>query len=137
MLIDLKKKFYSLIRNLDYNITDNGDYVEQFPWLMLRLTDSQLLQSFDTTINRVVLTLDIFSTYSGEKEILEIVENINNQLQSFQNENPEILFVYQKMFKTLDDKATGPVRKHGIVNYEFILGQGLIPEEEEPEDEAN
>lgn len=137
MLIDLKKKFYSLIRNLGYNITDNGDYVEHFPWLMLRLTDSQLLQSFDTTINRVVLTLDIFSTYSGEKEILEIVENINNQLQSFQNENPEILFAYQKMFKTLDDKATGPVRKHGIVNYEFILGQGLIPEEEEPKDEAN
>jgi hypothetical protein len=137
MLIDLKRKFYTLIRDLGYNITDSGDYVEQFPWLMLRLTNSQLLQSIDTTINRVVLTLDIFSTYSGEKEILEIVENINNQLQNFQNENPEILFAYQKMFKTLDDKATGPVRKHGIVNYEFILGQGLIPEEEEPEDEAN
>lgn len=137
MLIDLKKKFYSLIRNLGYNITDNGAYVENFPWLMLRLTDSQMLQSVDTTINRVVFTLNIFSTYVGEQEILEIVENINNNLQSFQNENPEILFAYQKMFKILDDKETGPVKKHGIINYEFILGQGLIPQEEEPEDETN
>jgi hypothetical protein len=137
MLIDLKRKFYTLIRDLGYNITDSGDYVEQFPWLMLRLTNSQLLQSIDTTINRVVLTLDIFSTYSGEKEILEIVENINNQLQNFQNENPEILFAYQKMFKIMGDKATGPVKKHGIVNYEFILGQGLIAQEEDPEDETN
>lgn len=138
MLINLKKKFYLLIRDLGYNITDNGAYVENFPWLMLRLTNSQLLQSVDTSINRVVLTLDIFSTYAGEQEIMEIIENINNHLQSFQNENPEILFAYQKMFKILDDKATGPVRKHGVINYEFILGQGLIPgQEEEPEDEAD
>jgi len=40
------------------------------------------------------------------------------------------------MFKILDDKSTGPVRKHGILNYEFILGQGLIPETGD-EDVAN
>lgn len=137
MIIDLKKKFYNLIRNLGYNITDNGAYVEDFPWLMLRLTDSQMLQSVDTTINRVVLTLDVFSAYAGEKEILEIIENINNNLQSFQNENTEILFAYQKMFKILDDKATGPVKKHGVINYEFILGEGLIPQEEELNNEAD
>lgn len=137
MVINLKKKFYTLIHNLGYNITDNGAYVENFPWLMLRLTDSQFLQSIDTSINRVVLTLDVFSTYAGEQEIMEIGENITNHLQSFQNENPEILFAYQKMFKILDDKATGPVRKHGVINYEFLLGQGLIPEEEAPDETTN
>lgn len=137
MVINLKKKFYTLIHNLGYNITDNGAYVENFPWLMLRLTDSQFLQSIDTSINRVVLTLDVFSTYAGEQEIMEISENIANHLQSFQNENPEILFAYQKMFKILDDKATGPVRKHGVINYEFLLGQGLIPEEEAPDETTN
>ena len=50
MVINLKKKFYTLIHNLGYNITDNGVYVENFPWLMLRLTDSQFLQSIDTSI---------------------------------------------------------------------------------------
>ena len=118
MVIKLKSQFYSLIKNLGYNITDNGQYVENFPWLMLRLTD-------------------IFSTYAGEKEILEIVNNISNALWEFQNNNPEILYAYQKMFKILDDKSTGPVKKHGVVNYEFLLGQGLIPEEEVPDDEPN
>lgn len=136
MIIDLKKKFYSLICDLGYHITDNGDYVESFPWLMLRLTNSEFSQGVDTSTYRVVLTLDIFSTYAGEKEIMEIVENINSHLQGFQSINPEVLFVHQKMFKILDDKGTGLVRKHGIVNYEFLLGQGLIPEEE-PDVETN
>jgi hypothetical protein len=47
MIINLKEKFYKLIKSLGYNITDNGRYVEDFPWLMLRLTDSEFIQSFD------------------------------------------------------------------------------------------
>ena len=137
MVIKLKSQFYSLIKNLGYNITDNGQYVENFPWLMLRLTDNQFSRSQDVLKHRVVLTLDIFSTYAGEKEILEIVNNISNALWEFQNNNPEILYAYQKMFKILDDNSTRPVKKHGIVNYEFLLGQGLIPEEEGPNDEPN
>jgi hypothetical protein len=137
MVIKLKSQFYSLIKNLGYNITDNGEYVENFPWLMLRLTDNQFTRSQDVLHHKVILTLDIFSAYAGEKEILEIVNNISNALWEFQNNNPEILYAHQKMFKILDDKATGPVKKHGIVNYEFSLGQGLIPEEEEPDDETN
>ena len=99
MVIKLKSQFYSLIKNLGYNITDNGQYVENFPWLMLRLTDNQFSRSQDVLKHRVVLTLDIFSTYAGEKEILEIVNNISNALWEFQNSNPEILYAYQKMFK--------------------------------------
>lgn len=135
MIINLKEKFYKLIKSLGYNITDNGRYVEDFPWLMLRLTDSEFIQSFDISAYQVVFTLDIFSTYAGEKEIMEIVEEINSHLQQFQNENPEILFAYQKMFKIMDDKATGPVKKHGIINYEFVLGEGLIEGEEAPDEE--
>jgi len=43
MLIKLKKDFYSFLNGLGYKITDNGDYVEDFPWLMLRLADNQFL----------------------------------------------------------------------------------------------
>jgi hypothetical protein len=27
--------------------------------------------------------------------------------------------------KILDDKATGPVRKHGVITYEFLMGYGI------------
>ena len=35
--------------------------------------------------------------------------------------------------KILDDKPTGPVRKHGVVVYEFLMGYGVAPIEEVPD----
>ena len=133
MLIDLKTKFYSLLTELGYNVTDNGDYVEKFPWLMLRTNGYKSAQAFNSELSSVLLVLDIFSSYAGEKEIIEIVENINQHLVDLRESDPDILYCYQKNVKILDDKSTGLVRKHGVVSYEFLLGQTFteIKEEEE------
>ena len=133
MLANLKTQFYSLIKGLGYNITDNAEYKEQFPWLMLRTNGYRTMNSFNVNISSAVLVLDIFSTYSGEKEIIEIVENIGEHLKELQDNNPDIMFAYQKSLKILDDKSTGPVRKHGVVVYEFLLGYGIAPVEEVPD----
>ena len=133
MLANLKSQFYSLIKGLGYNITDNAEYKEQFPWLMLRTNGYRTMNSFNVNISSAVLVLDIFSTYSGEKEIIEIVENIGGHLKELQDNNPDIMFAYQKTLKILDDKSTGPVRKHGVVVYEFLLGYGIAPAEEVPD----
>lgn len=133
MLAKLKSQFYSLIKGLGYNITDNAEYKEQFPWLMLRTNGYRTMNSFNVNISSAILVLDIFSTYSGEKEIIEIVENIGEHLKELQDNNPDIMFAYQKSLKILDDKSTGPVRKHGVVVYEFLLGYGIAPAEEVPD----
>ena len=133
MLANLKTQFYSLIKGLGYNITDNAEYKEQFPWLMLRTNGYRTMNSFNVNISSAVLVLDIFSTYSGEKEIIEIVEDIGEHLKELQDNNPEVMFAYQKTMKILDDKSTGPVRKHGVVVYEFLLGYGVAPVEEVPD----
>ena len=133
MLANLKSQFYSLIKGLGYNITDNAEYKEQFPWLMLRTNGYRTMNSFNVNISSAVLVLDIFSTYSGEKEIIEIVENIGEHLKELQDNNSDIMFAYQKTLKILDDKSTGPVRKHGVVTYEFLLGYGIAPVEEVPD----
>lgn len=133
MLANLKTQFYSLIKGLGYNITDNAEYKEQFPWLMLRTNGYRTMNSFNVNISSAVLVLDIFSTYSGEKEIIEIVEDIGAHLKELQDNNPEVMFAYQKTMKILDDKSTGPVRKHGVVVYEFLLGYGIAPVEEVPD----
>jgi hypothetical protein len=44
-------------------------------------------------------------------------------LEDLMKSNLNILYCNQKSFKILDDKSTGPVRKHGVVNYEFLLGK--------------
>ena len=133
MLANLKSQFHSLIKGLGYNITDNAEYKEQFPWLMLRTNGYRTMNSFNVNISSAVLVLDIFSSYSGEKEIIEIVENIGEHLKELQDNNPDIMFAYQKTLKILDDKSTGPVRKHGVVTYEFLLGYGIAPVEEVPD----
>ena len=133
MLKRIKERFYSLVKGLNYNITDNGTYSENFPWLMLRLGNATNLNTFDLRVNAVSLTLDIFSTYNGELEIIDIVEDITAHLNDLIKEMPELLYAYQKTFKILDDKSTGPVRKHGVVVYDFLLGQC----EREVQDDAN
>ena len=125
MLNKLKSQFYALLKELGYNVTDNAEYKENFPWLMLRTNGYTVFRTFNTNISNVTLTLDIFSTYRGEKEIIEIVENIESHLNELRQNNPEVLYCYQKTMKILDDKTTGPVRKHGVVTYDFLMGYGI------------
>lgn len=132
MLSNLKSQFYSLIKEKGYNITDSAQYKEQFPWLMLRTNGYQSMNSFNTEISYITLALDIFSQYNGEKEIIEIIKDIQSILLELQNEIPQILYAFQKSAKILDDKSTGVVRKHGVIVYEFLMGQGI--EEVIPDD---
>lgn len=132
MLSNLKSQFYSLIKKKGYNITDNAEYKQQFPWLMLRTNGYQNMNSFNTEISYITLVLDVFSQYNGEKEIIEIIEDIQSILLELQNEIPQILYAFQKSVKILDDKNTGVVRKHGVIVYEFLMGQGI--EEVIPDD---
>ena len=81
MVQRIKTDLCSLVRELGYDITDNGAYVENFPWLMMRVGGHNRVDMFDTRIDAITLTIDIFSTYKGEKEILDIAENISNHIK--------------------------------------------------------
>ena len=133
MVQKIKTELCSLVRGLGYNITDNGAYVENFPWLMVRLTDHNRVETIDTRIDVITLTIDIFSKYKGEKEILDIVEDISNHIQNIRKNNIEIMFIAQKGLKILDDKSTGIVKKHGVLTYSFLLSSN---QEEEVTDDT-
>lgn len=121
MLTKIKESIVSLINSLGYNIDDNGFYREQFPWLMLRVSNQQESYSKDLCFQVIDFVVDIFSTYNGEKEIYDIKEKITKPIIDLGNSMPEVLFSQLRTFKILDDKATGPVRKHGILNYRFLI----------------
>ena len=61
MLAQLKTDFYNLLLQLGYNATDNGAYVENFPWLMIRTNGYELSQLKDAEKGTITLVLDIFS----------------------------------------------------------------------------
>ena len=125
MISKVKTELYNLIKELGYNITDNGDFHEDFPWLMLKTSGATAFQTIDTAYTTIVFSLDIFSTYSGEKEILAIIDNITNHLNDLLKIDKSIIYIQQTSTKILGDKATGPVRKHGIVNYSVIVASPI------------
>ena len=125
MISKVKTELYNLIKELGYNITDNGDFHEDFPWLMLKTSGATAFQTIDTAYTNIVFSLDIFSTYSGEKEILAIIDNITSHLNDLLKIDKSITYIQQTSTKILGDKATGPVRKHGIVNYSVIVASPI------------
>lgn len=123
MLKDIKKQFYDFLTGLGYNATDNLTYKEQFPWLMVNVQNYQLVQSRDIDMEVITLKLDIFSVYNGEKEIIDIADNIAEHLKELRA-NPNITAITQHSMKIIGDKETGPVRKHGVIYYKFIVTNG-------------
>lgn len=130
MIEATKKKFCQYLRSLEYNVDDNGNYREEFPWLMLSVGSARVLKSNDLNMTEIQLKVDIFSTYTGEKEILTIVDNINKHIRTFMDENAEIQYVYMRSLRIIDDRETGPVRKHGVAQFSFVVAQEDISDGE-------
>lgn len=130
MIEATKKKFCQYLRSLEYNVDDNGNYREEFPWLMLSVGSARVLKSYDLNMTEIQLKVDIFSTYTGEKEILTIVDNINKHIRTFMDENAEIQYVYMRSLRIIDDRETGPVRKHGVAQFSFVVAQEDISDGE-------
>lgn len=121
MITKIKESIIELMSNLGYNVDDNGFYREEFPWLMLRISNQSESYTNDLTIQVIDFAIDIFSAYNGEKEIFEIKDNITKPILDMGNSMPEVLFSQLKTFKVLDDKSTGPIRKHGVLVYRFLI----------------
>lgn len=132
MVQKIKTDLCSLIKSLGYDITDNGAYVEKYPWLMARLGGYSRMDAVNSRVDNITITIDIFSVYKGEKEILDIVENITNHIWDLKTDNPQIMYVAQKNLKILDDNKNGPIKKHGVVSYWFLLSSNT--EEESADD---
>lgn len=121
MFHKLKEEFFQFLKELGYKVSDNGTYREDFPWLLVRTSNANVQQASNISVERAGITVDIFSTYNGEKEILNITQDITNHLWDFQQRFPAITFAQLKQLRMIDDKSTGPVRKHGVAVFDFIL----------------
>lgn len=128
MVQKIKTDLCSLVRKLGYNIADNGAYSDSLPRLQTRLGAYNRMDAFDTRIDNIKIVIDIFSKYKGEKEILDIAENITNHIQELKSDNSNIIYIMQKDLKILDDNSTGPIKKHGVLIYLFLLSSNVEEE---------
>ena len=130
MVGELKRKVFQALQEADLNITDNRNYEEQFPWCMLRTGNIQRIKYRDVRTEIVTLTIDIFSKYSGEEEILLLQDKISGIIEEMEWDC--LMGVVLSSCIILDDKSTGPVRKHGVLNYNFVLAIGKEEEDDNP-----
>lgn len=130
MVSRIKTQLYDLITGLGYRVADVRPNSEPFPWLLIRTGGHNRTDTRDLRYDIITINVDIFSAYSGEKEILEIVENISNHIQELKLTNDAIIYAEQKTCKIIDDNKTGPCRKHGIVSFRFLCSSGLVDKEE-------
>ena len=129
MIETLKRKLYNSLVENNIEMTDNWSFDSgTFPKCMLRLSNSRKLKYLNTRVQTISFTLDVFSTYNGEKEILDLEEQITDIFENI-DDMPEIMGVQLTMGKILDEKSKGPVCKHGIFIYQFILATGWEEEE--------
>lgn len=125
MIQEIKKKFVAFLRELGYQIGDNSNSRDGFPQMNIRFNGGSTDNTRDLERLNVIFTIDIFSDYVGEKEIIEIVENINNHLAELRDANDEIINVNMSSFNIMEDKTTGPILKHGVISYRLLLIQGV------------
>lgn len=124
MIQELKTKIYSLLSDLGYQTYDNPYTIEiknrKLPYVQIRTADVNRLPFRGCFMNAVEFKIDVWSKYNGEKEVLEIENQVAAIAQQLY-ELDYVSFVSEKSCQILDDKTTGPVLKHMIMTWEIVL----------------
>lgn len=123
MIRTLKQKLYKELVDAGVSMTDNWSFESgEFPRAMLRLSNARRLTYRNTQIETISFTLDVFSKYAGEKEVIDIVEKVTDLFEAI--DDAKIMGVQLTSFHILDDKEKGPVQKHGVAVFQFVLAVG-------------
>lgn len=117
----IKEKLYQQIKLAGFHISDSRNYDGEFPVLLLRLQNVQKTRFQKLNYAVVDFTIDVFSKYNGEKEILDIEEKLFEIVSAIAEEEPSAMGTTLQSCKILEDSSTGPVMKHGILTYRFVL----------------
>lgn len=127
----VKKQIYNILsQDLQYRVIDNpyGTKERTFPYVMLNLYDIKRDRLKNNYKYVLKYKIDIFSDYEGEKEVLEMEQNIYDNMEKLY-ENEFITYFRENGFRIIDDKTTGVTRKHGVIFYTIFLTGGMVEDE--------
>lgn len=127
----VKKQIYNILsKDLKYKVMDNPYNTTErvFPYILLNLYDIQRDRLKNNYQYILKYKIDIFSDYEGEKEVLEMEQNIYDNMEKLY-ENEFITYFRENGFRIIDDKTTGVTRKHGVIFYTIFLTGGMVEDE--------
>lgn len=131
MISQIKTQLYQILKeDLEYNVTDNpyGEETKSFPYVLITLSNTRRDKRKGAYFYAINYKIDIFSDYDGEKEILDMEQEIFDNIEKLY-ENDFVTYVRETGFRIMDDKSTGVLRKHGIINYTIYSAGGITEDE--------
>lgn len=125
MVERLKQVFYTALSENNIDLRDTKNFAEVFPQVFLRTSNIKRIYYQGVSAINVSFTLDLFSKYSGEKEILDLEQQISTIARNLVDANDFIMGMGLRSCLIQDDDSTGINIKHGILIYDFVLAEVL------------
>lgn len=125
MVERLKQVFYTALSENNIDLRDTKNFAEVFPQVFLRTSNIKRIYYQGISAINVSFTLDLFSKYSGEKEILDLEQEISTIARNLVDTNDFIMGMGLRSCLIQDDDSTGINIKHGILIYDFVLAEVL------------
>ena len=125
MVERLKQVFYTALSENNIDLRDTKNFAEAFPQVFLRTSNIKRIYYQGVSAINVSFTLDLFSKYSGEKEILDLEHRISTIARNLVDTNDFIMGMGLRSCLIQDDDSTGINIKHGILIYDFVLAEVL------------
>ena len=125
MVEQLKQVFYTALSENNIDLRDTKNFAEVFPQVFLRTSNIKRIYYQGVSAINVSFTLDLFSKYSGEKEILDLEQRISTIARNLVDTNDFIMGMGLRSCLIQDDDSTGINIKHGILIYDFVLAEVL------------
>lgn len=125
MVERLKQVFCTALSENNIDLRDTKNFAEAFPQVFLRTSNIKRIYYQGVSAINVSFTLDLFSKYSGEKEILDLEHQISTIARNLVDTNDFIMGMGLRSCLIQDDDSTGINIKHGILIYDFVLAEVL------------
>lgn len=120
---NVKKEIYNILSNqLGYTVVDTPTQSKpNFPWLRISTVNLTRKPYGNNAFEYLMkISIDIFSDYDGELEILQIEQNIFNNINQLYSIDG-VSRVSGSTLHLFDDKSTGVLIKRGSIVYDITL----------------
>ena len=125
MVERLKEVFCTALSENNIDLRDTKNFAEVFPQVFLRTSNIKRIYYQGVSAINVSFTLDLFSKYSGEKEILDLEQEISTIARNLVDTNDFIMGMGLRSCFIRDDDSTGITIIHGALIYDFVLAEVL------------
>lgn len=126
-MFDVKQAVYDAIKETNLPLEDTPVMErKKFPYGIFRTINTVRTRYKNSYKAQYLFKFDIFSTYKGEKEVLDICDDLEQRIFNRVMSDDRTIFV-DINHDIMDDKEQGPVTKHGIIT--IVVNTLEVPEQ--------